>query len=59
MFLCEEAEESLEHLFVQSELVEETGYESRRTSKDELFVLIYGMSRDREGAQNFKMANSE
>lgn len=25
----------------------------------ELFVLVYGMSRDREGAQNVKMPTSE
>ena len=37
----------------------ETGYESRRTSKDELFVFVYGMSRDREGAQHIKIASSE
>ncbi|XP_015748528.1 PREDICTED: uncharacterized protein LOC107328301 [Acropora digitifera] len=45
--------------FVRSELTERTGYESRRTSKDELFVLVYGMSHDREGAHNIKTASSE
>ena len=42
---------------IEAELIEGDGYESRRTSKDELFVLVYGMSRDREGAQS--MASSE
>ena len=46
-------------LYLISELIEGTGYESRRTSKDELFVLVYGMSHDREGAHNIKTASSE
>ena len=35
------------------------GYEGRQTSKGELFVKVFGMSRDCEGAHiHFKMAAS-
>ena len=42
-----------------SELIEGNGYEGRQTSKGELFVKVFGMSRDCEGAHiDFKMAAS-
>jgi len=42
-----------------SELIEGNGYEGRQTSKGELFVKVFGMSRDFEGAHiDFKMAAS-
>ena len=45
--------------FVISELIEGNGYEGRQTSKGELFVKVFGMSRDFEGAHiDFKMAAS-
>ena len=38
---------------------EGNGYEGRQTSKGELFVKVFGMSRDFEGAHiDFKMAAS-
>ena len=44
---------------LQSELIEGNGYEGRQTSKGELFVKVFGMSRDCEGAHiHFKMAAS-
>ena len=43
----------------KSELIEGNGYEGRQTSKGELFVKVFGMSRDCEGAHiHFKMAAS-
>ena len=48
----------LEHC-VEAELIEGNGYEGRQTSKGELFVKVFGMSRDCEGAHiHFKMAAS-
>ena len=42
-----------------SELIEGNGYEGRQTSKGELFVKVFGMSRDFEGAHiDFKMVAS-
>ena len=44
---------------LMSELIEGNGYEGRQTSKGELFVKVFGMSRDFEGAHiDFKMAAS-
>ena len=44
---------------MKSELIEGNGYEGRQTSKGELFVKVFGMSRDCEGAHiHFKMAAS-
>ena len=41
---------------VFTELIEGNGYEGRQTSKGELFVKVFGMSRDCEGAHiDFKM----
>ena len=41
------------------ELIEGNGYEGRQTSKGELFVKIFGMSCDCEGAHiDFKMVAS-
>ena len=41
------------------ELIEGNGYEGRQTSKGELFVKVFGMSRDCEGAHiDFKMVAS-
>ena len=43
----------------KAELIEGNGYEGRQTSKGELFVKVFGMSRDFEGAHiDFKMAAS-
>ena len=43
----------------EAELIEGNGYEGRQTSKGELFVKIFGMSRDCEGAHiDFKMVAS-
>ena len=36
------------------ELIEGNGYEGRQTSKGELFVKVFGMSRDFEGAHRFQ-----
>ena len=45
--------------WVLAELIEGNGYEGRQTSKGELFVKVFGMSRDFEGAHiDFKMAAS-
>lgn len=42
-----------------AELIEGNGYEGRQTSKGELFVKVFGMSRDCEGAHiDFKMVAS-
>ena len=42
-----------------AELIEGNGYEARQTSKGELFVKVFGMSRDFEGAHiEFKMVAS-
>ena len=44
---------------VNPELIKENGYEGPQTSKGELFVKVFGMSRDFEGAHiDFKMAAS-
>ena len=44
---------------VSPELLEGNGYEGRQTSKRELFVKVFSMSRDFEGAHiDFKMAAS-
>ena len=44
---------------VLPELIEGNGYEGRQTSEGELFVKVFGMSRDFEGAHiDFKMAAS-
>ena len=52
-FVCREVNSSV------SELIEGNGYEGRQTSKGELFVKVFGMSRDCEGAHiHFKMAAS-
>ena len=46
-------------LLFTSYLVEGNGYEGRQTSKGELFVKVFGMSRDFDGAHiDFKMAAS-
>ena len=46
-------------LSLLTELIEGNGYEGRQTSKGELFVKVFGMSRDFEGALiDFKMAAS-
>ena len=45
--------------WTKPELIEGNGYEGRQTSKGELFVKVFGMSRDFEGAHiDFKMAAS-
>ena len=41
---------SLELFFRIFIIVEETGYESRRASKTDVFVLIFALSRDRDSA---------
>ena len=47
------------HRSMGPELIEGNGYEGRQTSKGELFVKVFGMSRDFEGAHiDFKMAAS-
>ena len=44
---------------LKAELIEGNGYEGRQTSKGELFVKVFGMSRDVEGAHiDFKMVAS-
>ena len=44
---------------LMSEFIEGNGYEGRQTSEGELFVKVFGMSRDFEGAHiDFKMAAS-
>ena len=44
---------------LEPELIEGNGYEGRQTSKGELFVKVFGMSRDCEGAHiDFKMVAS-
>ena len=44
---------------IRPELIEGNGYEGRQTSEGELFVKVFGMSRDFEGAHiDFKMAAS-
>ena len=40
---------------IKSYLVEETGYESRQTSKTELSVLFFRMSRDFDGAHEISL----
>lgn len=37
---------------MKAELVEETGYEIRQTSKRDPFVMVLTRSHDREGAHN-------
>ena len=55
---CEQVSHSGK-LSAKAELIEGNGYEGRQTSKGELFVKVFGMSRDCEGAHiDFKMAAS-